>query len=239
MSMVIKNTKKSFLGQCKNTYSIMEQQKEIFKPGPLYEKRFEIVNRIKQDMRSGDILYRYSDAKGPLGLPFTRIVSNITKSEYSHAATLFVENGEPHVLEINDQGTLRYRLLDWIDTCYGKNFSVYRLQDLDEQKEAMLLEKIYKILNEDPNYDFTFSDDNKYYCTESVAVIYKEALGVDLPSYFIKEVVSTRLYYVLRIGIFLFSFFGTSLPFNKKMYFVGNEQQGMISSQLTRQVIKI
>jgi len=212
---------------------------ELFKPGPLYNRRFEIVNTIKRDMRSGDILYRYSDAKGPLGLPFTRIVSNITKSEYSHAAILFVENGEPHVLEINDQGTLRYRLLDWIDTCYGETFSIYRLKDLDDQKEASLLQEIYKILNDDPDYDFTFSDDKKYYCTESVAVIYKNALGVDLPSYFIKEVVPTWLYYVLRVGVFLFSFFGTSLPFDRKMYFVGNEQQGMMSSQLTRLVIKV
>lgn len=104
-------------------------EKELFKPGPLYNKRFAIVETIKRDMRSGDILYRYSDAKGPLGLPFTRIVANVTKSEYSHAAILFIENGEPHVLEINDQGTLRYRLLDWIDTCYGDNFSVYRLHE--------------------------------------------------------------------------------------------------------------
>lgn len=214
-------------------------EKELFKPGPLYNKRFAIVETIKRDMRSGDILYRYSDAKGPLGLPFTRIVANVTKSEYSHAAILFIENGEPHVLEINDQGTFRYRLLDWIDTCYGDNFSVYRLKDIDDQKEAALLEAIYKILADDPDYDFTFSEEDKYYCTESVAVIYKKALGVELPCYFIKEVVETWLYYVLRVGVFLFSFFGTSLPFDRKMYFVGNEKQGMISSELTRLVVKV
>jgi hypothetical protein len=217
----------------------MMEKVELFKPGPLYNRRFAIVDTIKRDMRSGDILYFYSDAKGPLGLPFTRIVANVTKSEYSHAAILFIENGEPHVLEINDQGTLRYRLLDWIDTCYGDNFSVYRLKDIDDHKEESLLTEIHKILNDDPDYDFTFSDDKKYYCTESVAVIYKEALGVDLPSYFIKEVVPTWTYYVLRIGVFLFSFLGTSLPFDRKMYFVGNEQQGMMSSELTRMVIKV
>lgn len=217
----------------------MTEKAEIFKPGPLYNRRFEIVNTIKRDMRSGDILYRYSDAKGPLGLPFTRIVSNITKSEYSHAAIMFVENGEPHVLEINDQGTLRYRLLDWIDTCYGDNFSIYRLKDLDDQKESALLKEIHKMLEEDADYDFTFSDDKKYYCTESIAKIYKQSIDVDFPSYFIKEIMPKLNYYVLRVGVFFFSFLGTSLPFDRKMYFVGNEQQGMMSSKLTRLVIKV
>ena len=166
------------------------EQKELFKFGPLYNRRFAIVDTIKRDMRSGDILYRYSDAKGPLNLPFTKIVSNITKSEYSHAAILFVENEEPHVLEINDQGTLRYRLLDWIDTCYGDNFSVYRLKDLDDEKEAKLHDVIQKILEEDPDYDFTFSDPDKFYCTESVIVIYEKALSVKLDiGYYIKELV--------------------------------------------------
>jgi len=216
------------------------EQKELFKFGPLYNRRFAIVDTIKRDMRSGDILYRYSDAKGPLNLPFTKIVSNITKSEYSHAAILFVENEEPHVLEINDQGTLRYRLLDWIDTCYGDNFSVYRLKDLDDEKEAKLHDVIQKILEEDPDYDFTFSDPDKFYCTESVIVIYEKALSVKLDiGYYIKELVPWWSYILLRAGSYLFSFFGTSLPFNQRMFFVGNEQRGMMASELTKLVVKV
>ena len=218
----------------------MEETKDLFKPGPLYQERFAIVNQIKQDMKSGDILYRYSDAKGPFGLPFTKMVAAATKSEYSHSAMLFVENGEPHVLEVNDQGTLRYRLLDWIDTCYGTTFSVYRLKDIDNQKEERLLQEIYKFLNQDPDYDLTFSSDDKFYCTESVIEIYKRALDIQLdPGYYIKDVVAPWKYYLLRIGSKLFSMFGTSLPFDKKLYFVGNEQKGMMSSPLTRLVIKI
>lgn len=218
----------------------MEKQKEIFKPGPLYNQRFEIVETIKKDMKSGDILYRYSDAKGPLNLPFTKIVANITKSEYSHAAILFVENNEPYVLEINDQGTLKYRLLDWIDTCYGYNFSIYRLKDIDNQKEAKLYSAINEILNQDSDYDFTFSDPNKFYCTESVMAIYYNALKIKLDNgYFIKELVPFWLYIILRIGSFLFSFFGTSLPFNERLFFVGNEQKGLMSSNLTKLIAKI
>ena len=220
----------------------MEQnhQLEIFKPGPLYNKRFEIVNKIKTDMRTGDILYRYSDAKGPFGLPFTRLVADITKSEYSHAAMLFVENGEPQVLEVNDEGTLRYRLLDWIDTCYGNTFSVCRLKNLTNQQETALGARIQSFLNEDPDYDFTFSDPTKYYCTESVIYIYQDALGIKLDDgWLIKDLVPTWKYWLLRAGVFLFSFMGVSLPFDQKLYFVGNEKRGMLSSKYTTLIHKI
>lgn len=219
----------------------METQKDLFKHGPLYKDRFGIINHLKTiGLKSGDILYRYSDAKGPLNLPFCRIVTRLTKSEYSHAAILFMENNEPHVLEINDQGTLRYRLLDWMDTCVEGAFSIYRLNDLDDTKEAALLKEIYLVLETDPDYDFTFSDPNKFYCTESVVEIYRNSLGVELdPGYLIKDVVPNWTYILLRIGVGLFSFFGTSLPFDQKLYFVGNEQRGMMSSPLTKLIIKI
>lgn len=217
-----------------------ENQQNLFKPGPLYHERFAIVDLVKQNMRSGDILYRASDAKGPLGLPFTRLVASATNSEYSHAAIMFVENGEPNVLEVNDQGTLRYRLLDWIDTCYGKTFSIYRLKDLNEVKEDLLLKEIYKFLDEDPDYDLTFSSDDKYYCTESVIEIYRRALNLELdPGSLIKDVVAPWKYYLLRGGSEIFSIFGTSLPFDKRLYFVGNEKRGMMSSPLTQLVIKV
>lgn len=216
------------------------EKKDLFKHGPLYAKRFDIVNQIKSDMRSGDILYRYSDAKGPLGLPFTRLVADITNSEYSHAAILFVDNGEPYVMEVNDEGTLRYRLLDWLDTCYGTTFSVYRLKDLDKTKEFKLLTQIHMFLDKDPDYNFTFSDPNKFYCTQSVMYIYAQALGIQLdPGYYLKDIMATWKYVLLKGGNFFFSFFGTSLPFDQKLYFVGNEKRGMMSSKFTELVHKI
>ena len=216
------------------------EHKDLFKAGPLYAKRFTIVNQIRSDMCSGDILYRYSAATGPFNLPFCPLVAHITKSEYSHAAVLFIDNGEPYVLEVNDEGTLKYRLLDWIDTCYGQTFSLYRLKDLDEEKEAKLIEQIHLFLDEDPDYDLTFSDPNKYYCTESVVTIYERALGIKLdPGYLIKEIVPLWSYWLIVGGSFLFSFFGASLPFNEKLFFVGNEKRGMMSSEHTRLVAKI
>lgn len=217
------------------------QQLELFKHGPLYEKRFEIVNQLKSiGLKSGDILYRASDAKGPLGLPFSRIVARVTNSKYSHAAIVFIENEEIQVLEVNDQGTLKYRLLDWIDTCYNQNLGIYRLKNITSEQEIALAQEIHKILEADPDYDFTFSDPDKYYCTESVVKIYENALGIKLDEgYYIKDLVPTLLYCVLRVGSFLFSCFGTSLPFNEKLYFVGNEKRGMLSSPLTEVVFEL
>lgn len=215
-------------------------KKELFKHGPLYNKRFSIVDLIKQDMKSGDILYRYSDAKGPLNLPFTRIVSNITKSEYSHAAIMVVEHNEPYVMEINDQGTVKCRLLDWIDTCYGNNFSIYRLNEITDDQEMLLFNQIQKFLVMDCDYDFTFSDPNKFYCTESIIEVYRKALGIELDcGYYIKDIVSPFMYKTLKVGSKLFSYFGASLPFEQKVYFVGNERMGMMSSAYTKLILKI
>lgn len=221
----------------------MEKQQveaQLFKPGPLYKHRFEIVDTIKKNMRSGDILFRYSDVQGPLGLPFCRLVCRVTKSKYSHAAILFVENNEPYVLEVNDEGTLRYRLLDWLDTCFENRFSVFRLKDLDDLKEARLLYEIHKFLDQDPDYDFTFSSPDKFYCTESVVEIYERAFGFKLDEgKTLKELMPTWAYSVFCIGNQLFRLFGTSMPTNSKLYYVGNEEHGMIASPYTFSVNEI
>ena len=173
------------------------------------------------------------------------MVADVTKSEYSHAAILFIDYGEPFVMEVNDEGTLQYRLLDWIDTCYGTTFSVFRLKDtypgyFDKQKEAKLLTQVHMFLDKDPDYNFTFSDPNKFYCTQSVIHIYKQALGVQLDSgYYLKDLMPSWKYILLKIGNFFFSFFGTSLPFNEKLFFVGNEERGMMASPYTRLVHKV
>lgn len=220
--------------------NIEQVEAQLFKPGPLYKHRFEIVDTIKQNMRSGDILYRYSDVRGPLGLPFCRLVCRVTKSKYSHAALLFIENCEPYVLEVNDEGTLQYRLIDWIDNCYENRFSIYRLKDLDDLSEGILLYNIHKFLDEDPDYDLTFSDPDKFYCTESVVEIYKRAFGFKLDEgQTLKELLPTWSYYAFRIGLPLFKLFGTSMPTNSKLYFVGNEKTGMMACPRTYSVNEI
>lgn len=216
-------------------------KKDMFKHGPLYNRRFEIVENLKKiGLRSGDILYRYSDAKGPLNIPFCKIVTRLTQSEYSHSAIVLMECGEINVLEINDEGTIKYRLLDWIDTCYKGHFSIYRLKNINYKQEAVLAQEINEFLSKDPDYDFTFSDPDKFYCTETIIYIYQQALGITLDEgYLLKDIVNKFQYFILKFGSMLFSVFGTTLPFDEKIFFVGNESKGMMSSLFTELIVKI
>ena len=208
--------------------------------GPLHQRRFEIVEQLKYlPIKTGDIFYRASNAKGPLGLPFSRIVARLTKSRYSHAAMALVEDEDVYVLEINDRGTLKYRLIDWIDTCYTGELSVYRLKSLTEEIKDDIEVEMRKVLNRDPDYDFTFSDDKKYYCTEVVASIYNK-IGIELvePER-IKDVLSKWKYFLLSVGnLIISSISDCKLPLDNKLYYIGNENQGLMSSDKTKLVYR-
>lgn len=213
----------------------VQLQAQMFDFGPLHGDRHEIVKLLKElPLQTGDILYRASNAKGPLGLPFSRMVADITKSHYSHAAIVILDNSEPYVMEVNDQGTLKYRLIDWLDTCYTSEFSVYRVRNIDPPTIAKVGEQINKILDEDPDYDFSFSDStSKLYCVQSVALIYKN-VGIKLTEpEFAKDIVPSSVYFLFMIGNPLFQLFDCHVPLDVKLYYVGNKYRGMMSSDKT------
>lgn len=212
-----------------------EVQALLYKFGPLHENRYKITEHLRHiPLQTGDILYRFSDAKGPFGLPFGKLVGRLTKSVYSHAAIVYLDKSEIYVLEVNDQGTLKFRMVDWLDACATKEFSVYRLKEFNFDLIDKIGDEICKIWKEDPDYDFTFSDSNKFYCTESVAAIYQN-VGIQLvePQY-IKEIVPFFKYWLLAAGSWFVSLFSDcKLPLNVKCYYVGNETQGLMSSEKT------
>ncbi len=218
-----------------------ELRAQSFQHGPLYIERFNIMSELRKlGLKNGDILYRASDARGPFNLPFSRLVARVTKSKYSHAALAIVENGEYSVLEINDRGTLKYRMIDWIDTCYNTNFAIYRLRDINLEQETKLKEQIDLILEEDPDYDFTFNDPNKFYCTESVVEVYRRALGIEIDEgHYIYDVTPFWVFCILYLGSTLFKNTGASLPFDQKMHFVGNSSKGMMASEYTEMIFEI
>jgi hypothetical protein len=209
---------------------------QLYKPGPLHDERKELVAKLMEiPLQTGDILYRHSDAKGPFGLPFSKLVCLLTKSKFSHGSVVIILEGEPFVMEINDQGTLLMRIVDWLDTVATKNFRVYRLKESTPELVLAIDTVVKDFLNKDPDYDFTFSDESKFYCTESVVWVYK-SVGVQLiQPETIKQVVPGWIYPIFKVvNWFMKKFSSASMSMDTPMYYVGNETRGLMSSPLTK-----
>lgn len=199
--------------------------------GPLHAKRFEILNDLKSiPVQTGDILYRQGDAKGPLHLPFSKLVAHLTKSKFSHASMIFIRDEVIYVLEVNDNGCMQYRFIDWLDDCMTENLIVSRLKNVDGKLDR-IQQQIDIILANDPDYDYHFTDPDKFYCTESVNCI-AEYVGLPIckPEY-LNDIISWWQKPLFWIGNFFFKLFtGKGIPYDILFYYIGNEKRGMMAS---------
>ena len=217
-----------------------EENKDLFVPGPLYEQRKKILEYIKRiPLKTGDIVFNASDIKGPFSLPFARWVQRFTNSPYSHATTMLVENDEYYAIDVTDHGTRKIRLLDWFDDWDSYKFCIYRLKTYGSIDELNFKDAISRFLEEDPDYDYNFSDPNKYYCTEGVKRIYNEC-GYDLGgAYLLKDILPKWFYYLVLTGNYFFKWFSnSSLPKDKPITIVGNPQKGMMASSYIERVFE-
>lgn len=199
---------------------------------PLYtvKNRLEIYKKvIASGIKTMDIVYRGSDARGPYNLPFMRVVSYLTKSPFTHAGIVFWMEDELFVLEMSDVGTMVYRFVDWLGFCIGGKGLVYTMPEMSIAHRAYGLTLIKGFMKTDPDYDFTFSSPSNYYCTELVCYFYRQVgLPVCEPK-LIKEIISPLQFAVLRRLNFAYSRLTegkVSLPMDEPMYFVGNEFNG-------------
>lgn len=205
----------------------------------MYEKRKEIMREIRSlGLQTGDIFYNGSNVRGPLGIPFGGLVQYFTDSKYSHGTVILVEDDEYYAIDVSDYGTRKLRMIDWFDNWYVEDFCVFRLKEKKTGDEIMFRNAIYRFLMEDPSYDYTFSDDQKYYCTESVKRIYAD-VGYDLGGqYLVKDIVSWWFYPILLFGSLITKFWSdASLPTKTPISIVGNEKKGMMASPLTRKLL--
>lgn len=216
----------------------MEQQKDLFKHGPLHESRFEIVQSISDQIKTGDIFFRLGSEKFLL-FSFSKLVAKLTNSFWSHASIAVVKESGVWLIEVNDRGTLEYRLIDWIDLCSSGSFAVYRVKNLSEEQTLAIKQECDSFLKSDPDYDFTFNHPDKFYCTESVVEIYKRCnIEIVKPS-LIKELVNPFSYRIMAaINWVVSKFYDKSLPLDVPVYVVGNEQKGMLSSDKLEYIIK-
>jgi hypothetical protein len=201
------------------------------KEPPLHKYRHIITNEMRHvPVRTGDIIFRLGN-ESKYGLPFSKLVAKLTNSRFSHASLILVEDNNIYCLEENEGGTQLLLLQDWIDLSSENGIEVWRVNYLSRKDLIELKKEIHKFVAADPDYDITFTDPNKFYCTESVVRLYKK-IGVDIcnPAS-VDEVLS-------GFNLFLFYFFnnlfkiftGLSIP-NDQLYFVGNEKQGIMSSK--------
>ncbi len=212
----------------------------MFRPGPLYEKRKDIVEKLKEiPLQTGDIVYNAANVAGPFNIPFSKLIQHFTKSVYSHGTVIIVEKDETYAVDVSDWGTRKLRIIDWFDNWYMTDFCVYRLKDKKKEDEDCLEKIIKQFLQEDPSYDFNFNDPHAFYCTESVKSIYMNC-GYDLGgSYLLKDIVPSWFYYMIIFGNFFTSrFTGSSLPTDVLINIVGNEKKGMMASNLTHRIFE-
>ncbi len=212
----------------------------MFKPGPLYERRKEILRLLQEvPLRTGDIVYSASNATGPLGIPFGAMIQTFTKSPYSHATLILRECEEIYAIDVSDWGTRKLRVIDWFDNWGKTDFCVVRLKEMNDSLSACLTDSINAFLRDDPSYDFTFDDVNAYYCTEAVAAMLGRC-GVDLGgSFFIRDIVPKWFYPLLVAGSWATKMLtNSSLPTDRPIHIVGNEKRGMMASDKTKMIFE-
>lgn len=217
----------------------MEDKKELFKHGPLYASRREIVEKIEDLIQSGDIFVRLGN-ESFLGIPFSRLTAKFTESDWSHASIALREGKDVYLAEVNDRGTQKDRLIDWIDFCTSGSFAVYRLKDGTPEEFARLEQETTKFLADDPDYDFTFNSDENFYCTESVCQIYRRAgiEGMAKPQP-MKELIQKRTYYiVLPFNWIIGKIWKKKIPMDIPLFIVGNAKKGILSSKRLACVLK-
>ncbi len=187
---------------------------KMYQSGPLHKDRFKIAIKLEFLLKSGDLLFRASDAHGPLGIPFSRLVSYVTKCPYSHVA-IGIRNkyNEVEILEINDEGTTIYRPIDWLDSCYTNKLKIMRLNSnlMTDEVKIQLNNEIDRLSSEDEDYDFTFSSPSKLYCTESAVELYRRCNILISPPRYLKEIVNLPIYCIIRFGGWFLSLFGKTV----------------------------
>lgn len=203
---------------------------QLFKPGPLHNKRHEIIENLnKLNIKTGDIFCRLGRSTF-LGIPFEKLVARLTKSTYSHASVAYVNEYGIHLLEVNDQGTLLLRAIDWIDYCAAEDFAVYRIPLSDNQIQNVT-KAIWDFVKIDPDYDFSFSEEDTFYCTESVAHIFDYAQIKLIQPVPMKKVLGLWYWIIYPFNYIIKKLTNVGLPMQNATYFVGNQNHGILAAK--------
>ncbi|GAA5108660.1 YiiX family permuted papain-like enzyme [Orbus sasakiae] len=124
--------------------------------------------------KDGDIIFHSSQSAQ------SKAIEQATHSPYSHMGIIFLQNGQPYVLEA--ASTVKYTPLQtWINRGVNQTYVVKRLNNttLTDSQLAQLRQTASQFINKP--YDSLFGwDDDAIYCSELVWKIYDRALGIQI-----------------------------------------------------------
>jgi hypothetical protein len=191
-------------------------------------------------VQSGDIIFRMNYNK-IMGVPFGQIVGYLTRSKYVHSAIFLKEGRDLFLMNLDDAGTKKQTLDRFLQDCQGDEISIYRLKEWTPGLLTRIEDRIRHHLACNYHYDFEFSFKKKkrMYCTQQVCKVYEE-VGVEIMKPVILKKILTKMDYqwFVPINWAVNSMFQVGFPTKYPLYFVGNEQHGMIASPKLQQVFK-
>jgi uncharacterized protein YycO len=135
---------------------------------------------VREEMRTGDLLcFRGKDLD-------SRIISALTRSEYSHVGLVFLYEGRVYCLEAVGAG-VRLVLMSRRSRLYNGGIDYFRLRDVTEEQRRGAVSFVFQRLGEPYNYPgilrflwFLLSGDkerarrrNGWFCSEIVAEAYR------------------------------------------------------------------
>lgn len=136
--------------------NLLAAQLDKFKPVPI-----ETL-----DLRAGDFIFQHLPAR------LTRVIADITKSQYSHCGMIVKKEDGFYVLEAIGP-VEETPLVEWIDRGIGHRITVVRLKQQYRKDIPDIIKAAYKFI--DAPYDILYEmDDEKIYCSE---LLYKAVLN--------------------------------------------------------------
>ena len=214
----------------------MSKLRELLTPqvSPFRKYRHEIIKQLQPILKSGDILLRDGQHYMLGVLPFSRFVQWLTNSKYAHCSLVYENIEEPLLAEISNVGMQRQFLIDWLDEVYGKDFLVLRC----DKSTQSCMDKVYlrakELVRQDPFYNVNLNllDTETLYCVQFVYECYRSA-GIELaPPLALGKLPNWNTWCKILNKFFRFDE-------NQLMYFVGNKDIGLMSSNCMKIVCKV
>jgi hypothetical protein len=177
-------------------------------------------------LRDGDIVFRRGDAKLLFGrFPFSRFLSAVSNSRFSHTGIVAIEDGEPVVYDTTKSGVRRQPFCIWILDNVGP-FGVKRVRPADQPYAAKAVAYCRALYQKGAPFDYELGmDDAAFYCVEMTEKAYRSN-GMPLSEPLRLGDMERISRYPVCILVFMKL---SNLSLEQPVYFPGNEHHGIWS----------